>query len=143
MQHTYVGNVAFGMVKVLEKMVADKTASKEVVFVLDETPFKDFYALIDPYLKARKYKLASHLVWFTPFYLPYLAFEKLARLLQLCINVKPYLKDFPSAAALYNHLHNWILFNGLKALTYVGYKPLYNYDRAIELSTKYYATVTL
>jgi len=142
-QHTYVGNVAFGMVKILEKMISDSTATKEVVFILDDTPFKDFYTLVEPYLKARKCQLASRLFWFTPFYLPYLAFEKFVRLVQKCYDIKPYLKEFPSAAILYNCLHNWILFSGLKALTYMGYKPLYTYEQAVAASTKYYASVSL
>jgi len=143
LQHAYVGNVAFGMVKVLEKMLRDETANKEVVFLLDETPLKDFYALVEPYLLARKYQLSSRLIWFAPVYVPYLAFEKFARLVQRCVDVKAYLKTFPSAAFLYNCLHNWILFSGLKALTYVDYKPLYTYEQAVDMSTKYYASVAL
>jgi len=142
-QHTYVGNMAFGMVKVLEKMVSDSTATKESVFILDDTPFKDFYTLVSPYLQARKYELSSRLFWFTPFYVPYLAFEKAARWVQTCYDIKPYVKEYPSAAILYNFLHNWILFSGLKGVTYIGYKPLYTYEQSVEASKKYYGSVTL
>lgn len=135
--------MAYGMVKVLEKMASDKTATKEVIFILDETPFKDFYTLVDPYLQARKYQLSTRSMWFTPCYIPYLAFEKAVHAIQKCYDLKPYLKGYPSAAIMYNYFHNWILFSGLKSLTYVGYKPLYTYEQAVEQSKKYYGSVGL
>lgn len=129
------------MVKVLEKMIDDPTATNEAIFLLDDTPLIDFYSLLEPISKAKNYKLYTIPIWFMIFFIPYWLLDKFAHLTEpiYCLGFKNLIKKLPSARSLYNYCYSYTTFNVFKCLMYVGYKPLYDYQSAIKNCISYYA----
>lgn len=128
------------MVKVLEKMVTDATATKETVFLLDDTPLIDFYGIMEPLAKALDYRLVTLPIWFMIFFIPYWFLEKFAHGTEniYCFGLKNLLRKLPAARVLYNYCYTYITFSNLKGLMYIGYKPLYDYETALGNCIKYY-----
>jgi nucleoside-diphosphate-sugar epimerase len=142
-QHTYVGNVAYGLVCVLQKMFNDRTVTKEITFLLDDTPLLEMFKNIEPFLKARNYHLSKTAVPFYPVFLPYCAVEMVVKMLNKLIDIRPYVEKWPSSAYFFTYFYNWIFFKRVKCRIFVDYKPLYSFQQSINASVPYYANVDL
>lgn len=130
------------MVKILDKMIADPKATKETVFLLDDTPLIDFHSILEPIANTKGYKLKTVPIWFMLFFIPYWILQKFARATEsvYCFGLKGFLKKLPAARVLYNYFYTYTTFSHIKGLLYIGYKPLYNHQQALENSIKYYAS---
>jgi len=142
-QHTYVGNVAYGFVRVLQKMFSDHTVTKETTFLLDDTPLLEMFKNIEPFLKARKFRLSKGAVPFYPIYLPYCAAEIVIKLVNNIVDIRPYVEKLPSSGYFFTYFYNWLFFKRVKCRIFVDYKPLYSFQQAVDASLPYYANVDL
>jgi len=142
-QHTYVGNVAYGLVCVLQKMFGDSSITKEITFLLDDTPLLEMFKNIEPFLNARNYHLSKSSVPFYPVYLPYCALEMIVKLVNKVVDVRPFVDRWPSSGYFFTYFYNWIFFKRVKCRIFVQYKPLYSFKQAVDACLPYYANVEL
>jgi len=142
-QHTYVGNVAYGLVRVLQKMFSDHSVTKETTFLLDDTPLLEMFKNIEPFLNARKYHLSKSAVPFYPVFLPYCAAEIVIKLINKIVDIRPYVDQWPSSSYFFTYFYNWLFFKRVKCRIFVDYKPLYSFHQAVNSSLTYYANVDL
>lgn len=144
-QPTYVGNVAWAVIKAVEQLKHDSSVGGEAMFITDDTPLLDPFDFLEPFLAERGFGLSKGTV---PYWLLYGAMSLIISIVSLVSYLNPLAfkrEDWPRELNLrtIGYLVHTFFFNRDKATLRIDYAPLYSWEEAKQRSMAYYRTVPL
>ena len=139
--YSYVGNTAYMFVKAMEAIKQNPDVGGEFFFAADDTPPSRFPATIGPFFEQFNVKTSK---WHVPFWLimSFVFFIYcLFYVIRLFKAVDVVNLGFTTGSISFLNTTCHVTYD--KAKTLLGYKPLYDYKKSVEMSKKFYATSVL
>lgn len=135
----YVGNTAWAHLLAMRALRhSPLTAGGRCFFIPDDTPVANSFTLLEPFLKARGFKLST---WSVPYYLVYGVLYVTEKVLHL---MAPICKvNLSTALCSIIYINKTYYFNRKAAENILGYTPLYSYEQSLENSLDYYMKLEL
>lgn len=132
----YVGNVAYMFVKALESLAHKPDLGGQIVFGADDTPACPMTSFLKPILACLNCSIPS---WYLPYWLVYFVLMIFYCFLLLirCFHCVNSTITFGSIAC--SNKTFYVTYD--KAKTLFGYKPLYDYEAALEKSISFYSKI--
>jgi hypothetical protein len=125
-------------------MIEQPKLTREIVFVLDETPKKDVFSLVEPILAARHQTLSPDRFPTVSIHVLLLLYRIVCSVLLLIgriLPLSPTIRNLPSPSFVYFCLYHWTFFSPNKSRLLLDYIPLYSYDVALMRSIAYYRSI--
>ncbi|CAI9733122.1 beta-hydroxysteroid dehydrogenase Delta 5-- [Octopus vulgaris] len=139
-QVSYAGNVAWAFLMANRTLLDNKLTNVEgqYFFVPDDTPATSIYTTLEPYLHDRGFK---HM----PVYIPYWLIHGLLSIRDLFLwLISPLVKiNAQPPICSIKYINMTLTFKNDKARTYLGFRPLFNPEEALQRSRKYYKKIKL
>ena len=132
-QQAYVGNAAWGHVVANEALSRDPKVGGHIYFITDDTPKLNTFSFMEIFLKARGMSVSTYSIPYSFVYCMLYATEAFLHLISPI-----YKKNMSTALCSVVYINSNFYFNRTKAENMLGYKPLYNFNTSLSLSTPYY-----
>ena len=134
----YVGNMAWAHIKAYEALQREPEVGGRAYFITDDTPIKNSFYLMEPFLSARGYQLSARPI-------PYSLVYGLLYVTEWALWLLQPLKKINLSTCLCSivYINMSIYFNSGEARRRFGYEPIYSSAEAHQRSLPYYKTVEL
>ncbi|KAL3857755.1 hypothetical protein ACJMK2_012395 [Sinanodonta woodiana] len=137
-QAAYVGNTAWVFICADKALKQRHELGGEVFYTPDDTLPQNTFDFMEPYLKARGYRLSSYRL---PYWLAYGSLRAAEGLVKI---ISPFTKkDLPAQSYSVQYINMNIHFRNTKAKEMLGFTPLFTPEEAKERSMHYYKNVNL
>ncbi|XP_069134758.1 3 beta-hydroxysteroid dehydrogenase/Delta 5--_4-isomerase type 1-like [Argopecten irradians] len=137
-QQVYVGNTAWAFICADRALRLNHNLGGEVFYVPDNTPVKNSFLFMKPYMESRNYRFTSYRLPWRPVYYGLYLMEIVLQFLSPLIKI-----NLPTASCSVRYINMDLYFNGTKGRQLLGYQPLYGPKEATKKSLKYYKNLKL
>ena len=138
-QLTYVGNVAWAILKAKDKLLIDKSITGEAFFITDDTPLQDPFDYLKPIVEANGLSVSKYKV-------PYWLLMIMINLIYLAVAVISPLYEVKLPEVLnkmkIKYLANTYFFNRNKAIIRLDYDPLFTPEESEARASEFYKKLT-
>ena len=135
---SYVGNTAWAHILAARTLRENPELGGQCLFIPDDTPIRNSFDLLEPFLNACGFKLAT---WSIPYSLIYGALYLTESVIWLISPLYRVNLQTPLCSMIY--INKTYYFNRKRAEKVIGYTPLYNYNESLEKSLKYYLAIEI
>lgn len=137
-QCSYVGNIAWAHVCAMKALQSDDSVGGLAYFVNDDSPVRNVFDFVEPFLEVRGFHLSTFRLPFPPLYHTFRLLHGVMSLFRKISEIN--MVHSPSAIRYTNQS---VYFKRMLAEEKLNYKPKYNYSDSLEKSLTFYRSISL